>query len=96
MHRRALESDYVSSQLHAWIDLIFGAKQKGPAAVQAHNVFLPLSYEGAVDIDSVEDPVEREVSLCLFCCFKFLILQYQAQWAIVRSFGQTPKRLLSR
>ena len=49
-NRAALESDYVSAHLHEWIDLIFGHKQQGQAAVEAVNVFHPLFYEGNVDI----------------------------------------------
>eukprot|EP01065_Artemidia_motanka_P019820 TRINITY_DN2369_c0_g1_i3.p1 TRINITY_DN2369_c0_g1~~TRINITY_DN2369_c0_g1_i3.p1 ORF type:complete len:2399 (+),score=770.88 TRINITY_DN2369_c0_g1_i3:113-7309(+) len=48
IHRQALESEYVSANLHKWVDLIFGAKQRGPAAVASHNVFYHLTYEGAV------------------------------------------------
>lgn len=34
-------------------------KQKGQAAVEALNVFYHLTYEGAVDIDSIADPTQR-------------------------------------
>ncbi|KAM9559275.1 lysosomal-trafficking regulator [Salvelinus alpinus] len=58
IHRQALESDQVSQTLCQWIDLVFGLKQKGKAAVHAINVFHPATYFG-MDVSSVEDPVQR-------------------------------------
>lgn len=59
--------------MNEWIDLIFGFKQKGPEAEKAFNgivienftefsllVFYHLSYEGAVDIDTIQDPTEKQ------------------------------------
>lgn len=51
-HIQALESDFVSNNLPAWIDLIWGFKQKD---VDSLNVFHPLSYEGAIGTNIIDD-----------------------------------------
>ncbi|TDH67324.1 hypothetical protein CCR75_001890 [Bremia lactucae] len=51
INREALESEYVSEHLHEWIDLIFGFKQRGPAAIDANN--------RSVDLETITDPVEK-------------------------------------
>lgn len=60
---QALECDFVSAHLHEWIDLIFGYKQQGPAAVEAVNVFHHLFYEGQVDIYNINDPLKETATI---------------------------------
>lgn len=69
---QALESEFVSCQLHQWIDLIFGYKQRGPEAIRATNVFYYLTYEGSVHLESITDPVMKEVRLSRRCTALFL------------------------
>ncbi|XP_059162921.1 neurobeachin-like isoform X4 [Physella acuta] len=60
INKMALESEFVSCQIHNWIDLIFGYKQRGPEAVRATNVFYYLTYEGSVNLETMTDPVMKE------------------------------------
>uniref|UniRef100_W5MP82 Neurobeachin n=1 Tax=Lepisosteus oculatus TaxID=7918 RepID=W5MP82_LEPOC len=98
INRMALESEFVSCQLHQWIDLIFGYKQRGPEAVRALNVFHYLTYEGSVNLDSITDPVLRELPDPYFIRdpLTFLLKStfMKAMEAQIQNFGQTPSQLL--
>ncbi|XP_049976143.1 neurobeachin isoform X2 [Alexandromys fortis] len=98
INRMALESEFVSCQLHQWIDLIFGYKQRGPEAVRALNVFHYLTYEGSVNLDSITDPVLREIPEAYFIRdpHTFLLTKdfVKAMEAQIQNFGQTPSQLL--
>ncbi|XP_077197990.1 neurobeachin isoform X4 [Paroedura picta] len=98
INRMALESEFVSCQLHQWIDLIFGYKQRGPEAVRALNVFHYLTYEGSVNLDSITDPVLREIPEAYFIRepYTFLLTKdfIKAMEAQIQNFGQTPSQLL--
>uniref|UniRef100_A0A0N5AE21 Non-specific serine/threonine protein kinase n=1 Tax=Syphacia muris TaxID=451379 RepID=A0A0N5AE21_9BILA len=78
VHRQALESLFVTASLHLWIDLIFGFKQTGSAAVQAINVFHPATYRGGLSaLESSEiDPISVD-----------------ALETMVRTYGQMPTQL---
>lgn len=67
--RMALESDVVSESLGSWIDLIFGYKQQGKHAIEAHNVFFYLTYYGSVDVASIEDEGLRLATECQIAHF---------------------------
>ncbi|KAJ7856539.1 beach-domain-containing protein [Mycena leptocephala] len=60
LNRKALESAHVSEHLPAWIDLIWGCKQRDPESL---NAFHPLSYEGSIDLDTITDELEREATV---------------------------------
>ncbi|CCD12758.1 unnamed protein product [Trypanosoma congolense IL3000] len=99
--RNALEGSYVSENLHLWIDLIFGYRQRGKEAVSALNVFHPLTYEGSVDLSAVTDPVLRRSHETQINCFGqtpvqlFLKPHRQRYESSDIGFQQTPCSTLS-
>lgn len=61
LHRKALESEYVSSHLNEWIDLIWGYKQDGEEAIKANNVFRAEMYETIWKDHSLDDKEIRAI-----------------------------------
>uniref|UniRef100_A0A0R3RRK8 Putative neurobeachin homolog n=1 Tax=Elaeophora elaphi TaxID=1147741 RepID=A0A0R3RRK8_9BILA len=78
IHRQALESSIVSSALNYWIDLIFGYKQTGKAAIDAINVFHPATYRTNTINGMNEEPDELSTS---------------ALRAMIQTYGQMPLQL---
>lgn len=58
-NRKALESDYCTKQLPAWINLIFGVTSRGEPAMEAFNVFHPMAYLGPTDVAAMKSDEER-------------------------------------
>ena len=75
----------MSKNLHHWIDLIFGYKQRGENAELSDNVFYPLCYEGSVDLDSIPDLEVSDLSLQITIMF-FIKIVYSL--TTVFSFSQ--------
>ncbi|XP_061607927.1 neurobeachin a isoform X4 [Phyllopteryx taeniolatus] len=103
INRMALESEFVSCQLHQWIDLIFGYKQRGPEAVRALNVFNFLSYEGGINLDNL-DAAQREVGGWVTVTRRgsdepatdtfMMLVSVQVMEAQIEACGQIPSQLL--
>lgn len=93
-HREALESPYVSENLHHWIDLVFGYKQRGEAAVENVNVFHHLSYAGASDLDRITDANERAITAGVIHNFGQTPHQVFAKPHAVREHVQCPTKRL--
>lgn len=58
--REAFESHYVSQNLGAWVDYIFGYKQRDQEAERSLNTFSKFTYEDGIDIEAVSDPILRQ------------------------------------
>lgn len=58
-NRKALESDICTNMLPRWIDLIFGVKSRGEAAMEASNLFHPMAYLGPKELKEMDSDEQR-------------------------------------
>jgi len=93
INREALESANASSNMHHWIDLIFGFRQQGHAAWQANNVFHPLSYESG--IGNINDRNARAAAALHAKEFGQCPRQLFTKPHPLRECGATPKHVIS-
>jgi factor associated with neutral sphingomyelinase activation len=84
INRAALESNYVSKNLHKWIDLIFGYKQDGEIALASNNLFYNLTYEDYCSKFEFNENLQIENTL-----------KKQAFIAQISEYGQVPKKLFN-
>ena len=80
------------------IKIVFVAAISGPEAVKATNVFFHLTYEGSVDLDSIADPVMREVTSAKFSLEKNGIYFERiktGKFCFIAGCGATNKKLWS-
>jgi len=54
-----MESEYVSTKLNFWIDLIFGYKQRNEEAEAADNLFYPMTYDHHVVINTENTVINK-------------------------------------
>jgi len=84
INRAALESKCISNNLHLWIDLIFGSKQKEEAAVAANNLYYFMTYESALEKNCDKNfNFENE-------------FKKQAFYTQLSEYGQIPKTIFDK
>ena len=81
-HRARLESEEVSSQIHTWIDLTFGYKLSGSAAVRNKNVSLSISdshtdprSHGVLQLFSLPHPMKKSKVHRFPSCKKIMTIE---------------------
>lgn len=95
INRRALESNFVTMNIHQWIDLIFGPHSRAPLSFEVDNVFSPAFYETALEgADERQVTYLKECAACFGCACLQIFDDYPEGLAVSinrKSFIGVPK-----
>ena len=63
--QRTILEETSTKDIHEWVDLIFGSKQRGYKSRKHKNLYIPYTYEGIINLNKITDKKKLQIHLRL-------------------------------